>query len=338
MKRITSENMGYFTVYANRLDFSKTTVEEGGVEYRLRGYRSHPEYNPKTKANDIAILHLKPTKETRKNMKNLQFIELDSTNGGALANSTQPLKRRPSLHDITNAVEFDNPLNNNMFVAGWGALREGSTKTPNVAHSAKMVLTKETDCRRELNMRLPIETFHCAIGAKGLADACQGDSGGPLFYNDGQRQTLVGVVSFGKGCGEDRSKWLVLRKALPGVYASVYHYRDFIESTTQKFLEAEKSGSGKRPLSTIDAGTPPSTPATKRVRFTRQQFMEALVPALLLRTIMGMSPVSDVNRQSVSFSKPNAGGERATESEEPPATNALSIALNALSNVTNDKN
>lgn len=41
----------------------------------------------------------------------------------------------------------------------------------------------------------------------------QGDSGGPLLYRDGNdKWYVVGVVSFGTGCG---------RQQYPGVYSSV---------------------------------------------------------------------------------------------------------------------
>lgn len=52
----------------------------------------------------------------------------------------------------------------------------------------------------------------------------QGDSGGPLFANLGtesaERYTILGVVSYGDGCGE------VLK---PGVYASVQFYLHWIQ-------------------------------------------------------------------------------------------------------------
>ena len=49
-------------------------------------------------------------------------------------------------------------------------------------------------------------------GGKEGHDTCSGDSGGPLIANINGKFTLVGVTSWGKGCGLVDS---------PGVYADI---------------------------------------------------------------------------------------------------------------------
>lgn len=55
----------------------------------------------------------------------------------------------------------------------------------------------------------------------GNKDSCQGDSGGPIVIRNGNSHVLVGVVSWGYGCGDAR---------YPGVYARVSSAMEWIES------------------------------------------------------------------------------------------------------------
>merc|ERR1711893_364451 len=67
-------------------------------------------------------------------------------------------------------------------------------------------------------------TMICAGGIEGQ-DACQGDSGGPLIHRDSDKvATLIGATSWGIGCA---------RKGLPGAYARVTKYLQWIKDTTK---------------------------------------------------------------------------------------------------------
>jgi len=53
----------------------------------------------------------------------------------------------------------------------------------------------------------------------------QGDSGGPLVAFDQNRWLLVGVVSWGRGCGQNGHL---------GVYTNVLKYKEWIEASMKK--------------------------------------------------------------------------------------------------------
>ncbi|XP_063602472.1 trypsin 3A1-like [Penaeus indicus] len=64
-------------------------------------------------------------------------------------------------------------------------------------------------------------TLLCAGGGTGK-DVCRGDSGGPLVLGVDGRETDVGVVSAGLGCGDPR---------FPGIYTRVDAFLDWLDRT-----------------------------------------------------------------------------------------------------------
>ncbi|CAG0880597.1 unnamed protein product [Cyprideis torosa] len=57
-------------------------------------------------------------------------------------------------------------------------------------------------------------------------DTCDGDAGGPLYlqFSENQKPLIVGITSFGHGCG---------RRWFPGIYTRISSYLQWIQETSQ---------------------------------------------------------------------------------------------------------
>lgn len=96
-------------------------------------------------------------------------------------------------------------------VYGWGDTT-GSGTYASVLRSARVRVLPDGDCARAYpggqEGTYKTSAMVCAGDPAGGRDACQGDSGGPLVA----RGRLIGLVSWGSGCG---------RAGSPGVYTRV---------------------------------------------------------------------------------------------------------------------
>lgn len=90
-------------------------------------------------------------------------------------------------------------------------------RRPDSLRKVDVPVIGRNDCREFYGRDVTANMF-CAGFVEGGKDSCQGDSGGPLI--DANTRTLMGVVSWGRGCAEANS---------PGVYARVDSTRDFID-------------------------------------------------------------------------------------------------------------
>ncbi|XP_030593761.1 granzyme K-like [Archocentrus centrarchus] len=142
----------------------------------------HPDYSDRYHDNDLMLLKLNhPVKKT----KTVNWLKFGQTVRDPAAGSK-------------------------CLVAGWGETEHGETSDVLMYVIVTVVDRQTCNSRDYYNHRPVITSDMVCAGSNGLnkADTCQGDSGGPLLCNG----ELVGVTSFGRGCG-------IIKK--PGVYSFV---------------------------------------------------------------------------------------------------------------------
>lgn len=172
----------------------------GDVRAQLARIFIRTDYNSATKDNDVALLQLASPLH--------------------LGADIQPVP-------LVNGPAEDSVLRKNvtLFVVGWGATREGG-KVVSALRYVALPFVARTDCNlpQAYNGRIT-ESMLCAGMRSGTADACQGDSGGPLTVGTAISAKLVGIVSWGEGCGEPNKV---------GIYARVPKYSEWIATCVAK--------------------------------------------------------------------------------------------------------
>ena len=111
------------------------------------------------------------------------------------------------------------PRGTRLTVSGWGKLNSEIDVLPDRLKKVNVNVISDMVCRLEYKQVAIIKrTMLCAGYHRGGGDSCEGDSGGPLIEE--RSRTIVGIVSFGNGCGE---------KFFPGVYTQVSFYIHWIK-------------------------------------------------------------------------------------------------------------
>lgn len=185
-------------------------VNGGGTTWRISAVVRHAGYNG-PKKNDIALLKIEPDGQTKL-----------SGNAEAHPIALPPGKAPPAPDGAT------------LVVTGWGATGHAAignstrdlTGKPQVPSGAlleaKLKKVPISACNDNPNYKkvgFSVQVGEvCALGLDDT-DSCQGDSGGPLVYYTRRGPRLVGIVSFGPGCG---------LSGTPGVYTDVAYYRGWI--------------------------------------------------------------------------------------------------------------
>lgn len=111
--------------------------------------------------------------------------------------------------------------NEEYIVCGWGTQESNGSKLSPVLLCTEVNNVPLDECQEAYNGIVDInDKMVCAGVPEGGHDSCQGDSGGPLILFHNNVQTLVGLVSFGVGCGD---------RNYPGVYASIQKLHPWVE-------------------------------------------------------------------------------------------------------------
>ncbi|TKS78376.1 Granzyme A [Collichthys lucidus] len=153
--------------------------EESCQDIKVKNF-PHPCFDREDKLNDLMLLKLETPAKITKTVKPLR-----------LGNTVkEPATKTKCL------------------VAGWGKTDKSAKSRSDVLMSATVTVIDRVKCNKYYNFNPVITKSMICAGSDGKkkTDTCQGDSGGPLVCNG----VLVGVTSFGKGCGDVK---------FPGVYS-----------------------------------------------------------------------------------------------------------------------
>ena len=108
--------------------------------------------------------------------------------------------------------------------SGWGVKKEESNVASDVAQEVTIPILGPTCKNSQYGDVTLTSNMLCAGVEEGGKDTCIGDSGGPLTVEEYNRHVIVGITSFGIGCGKPHS---------PGVYTRTTAYLSWIRSKVQ---------------------------------------------------------------------------------------------------------
>jgi len=179
-------------------------------EYTVTRILKHPQMSLTRLSNDIAIL----------------YVDRD-------INLNHPYVNTACLPSCDNQFDyqFSNGTGVRCYVAGWGK-DESDGSFQFIPKKVDLPIVNNNQCEASLKAalnaqkpgagdRFRLHPSEICAGAEVGKDACTGDGGSPLVCQaQSGRWTVMGLVTWGVGCASE----------LPGVYARISHFRDWINA------------------------------------------------------------------------------------------------------------
>ncbi|XP_020930332.1 vitamin K-dependent protein C isoform X7 [Sus scrofa] len=185
-------------------DYKKLTVRLGEYDLRrrekwevdldIKEFLVHPNYTRSTSDNDIALLRL--------------------AEPATFSQTIVPI----CLPDSGLSERELTRVGQETVVTGWGYRSEAKTNRSFILNFIKVPVAPHNECVQAMHNKIS-ENMLCAGILGDSRDACEGDSGGPMVASFRGTWFLVGLVSWGEGCGRLHNY---------GVYTKVSRYLDWI--------------------------------------------------------------------------------------------------------------
>ncbi|XP_042303514.1 transmembrane protease serine 12-like [Sceloporus undulatus] len=164
------------------------------IKRRVRAIIIHSGYNINSHDNDVALLKL---------TRSVQYNKY-----------VQPICLPETPHN--------NTPNYPCYISGWGHTKENGNNELILQEAEVNIFSPSMCNQRSWYGDILSWNMFCAGSETGHVDSCQGDSGGPLmcYFPNSTRFYLVGITSFGAGCGQP---------GRPGIYIRALNYKSWIE-------------------------------------------------------------------------------------------------------------
>jgi hypothetical protein len=158
---------------------------------------------------------------------------------------------------LLNDMEL--PIGTELITMGWG-LTESGGQTSAILKRVNVFTQSDYTCKKAHSLfNSGVEI--CAGHPEGGKDSCQGDSGGPLFYDDGDKQYLVGVVSWGGDICAKKGEYgyYVLTKAIINWIHITIGSKSIIQTVNTKYVIGSKDPQSSEPQSSEPQSSEPQS-------------------------------------------------------------------------------